>query len=192
MEEPVTQALIAAMAHSPEPMALSDPNLPDNPIIAANPAFLALTGYSEAETLGRNCRFLQGKATDPNAPARIRRALEKNCGCIEWIVNYRRDGSVFWNLLFLSPVFSRDGRLLHFFGNQRNITEGPPADLPDYVLGKAVMPEAGKRIFDEVLLNVLDQRGAAAESGAALTSLTDAARRLDDVTIRLVPAGWSM
>ena len=192
MDEPVTQALIAAMAHSKEPMALSDPNLPDNPIIAVNAAFLALTGYAEAEVVGRNCRFLQGRGTDASTPPRIRSALSQQLGCIQWIVNYRRDGSMFWNLLFISPVFARDGRLLHYFGNQRNITEGPPPDLPDYVLGKVVMPAEGRRLFDELLLDVLEQHGRGAESGEALQNLVEAARRLDEVTIRLVPARWTM
>jgi PAS domain S-box-containing protein len=180
------------MAYSSEPMALSDPNLPDDPIVAVNAAFLALTGYEEAEVLGRNCRFLQGKATDASTPGRIRNALHQQRGCIQWILNYRRDGTMFWNLLFISPVFARDGSLLHYFGNQRNITEGPAPDLPDYVLGTADMPEAGRRVFDEVLLDVLEQSENAPASAEALSKLVEAARRLDEVTIRLAPGAWSM
>jgi PAS domain S-box-containing protein len=192
MSEKLTRALAAAMAHSPEPMALSDPSLPDNPIVAVNQAFADLTGYTEAETCGRNCRFLQGERTDAKTPPRIRSALALQRGCIEWIVNYRRDGSVFWNLLFLSPVFARDGSLLHYFANQRNITAGPPADLPDYILGKADMPPAGRQIFDDLLLDMLEAPASAAESGAALTQLVERARQLNEVTLRLVPTPWSM
>jgi PAS domain S-box-containing protein len=191
MSEHLTQALAAAMAHSPEPMALSDPNLPD-PIIAVNQAFADLTGYTAAESCGRNCRFLQGDRKDRATPSRIRASLEQQRGCIEWIVNYRRDGSMFWNLLFLSPIFGRDGKLLHYFANQRNITEGPPADLPDHVIGKADMPPDGRRIFDELLLDLMELHSSGAESGAALTALVEAARQLNDVTLRLVPAPWSM
>jgi PAS domain S-box-containing protein len=192
MSEKLTEALAAAMAHSTEPMALSDPHQPDNPIITVNQAFVELTGYAAAETCGRNCRFLQGAQTDPGTPLRIRSALAQGRGCIEWIVNYRKDGTVFWNLLFLSPVFGRDGKLLHYFANQRNITAGPPADLPDYVIGKADMPPSGRRIFDELLLDLLDEPSSAAQSGAALTTLVETARQLNEVTLRLIPAPWSM
>lgn len=191
MAEPITRALVSAMMHSTEPMVLTDPHLPDHPMIAVNPAFAALTGYAEQETLGRNCRFLQGEGTDPKTPPRIRRCLEEGRGCVEWVVNYRRDGSMFWNLLFLSPVFARDGRLLHYFGNQRNITEGPPATLPDYSLGKSDMPPEGRRDFDAMLLDVLDQSPDGADSARALEKLIEAARRLDSVTTRLSPAPWS-
>ena len=192
MTAPLTHALIAAMQHSAEPMALSDPNQPDDPIIAVNQAFLDLTGYAASDVLGRNCRFLQGAGTDPGTAARIRATLAQNRGCIEWIVNYRRDGKMFWNLLFLSPVFARDGSLLHYFGNQRNITEGPPPDLPDYVIGKADMPPASRRVFDEILLDLLEQNQAGSESGFSLDKLVNAARDLNDITIRLHPAPWSM
>jgi PAS domain S-box-containing protein len=191
LADPITQALIAAMAHSTEPMALTDPNLPDNPMIAINQAFTDLSGYRPEEALGRNCRFLQGAGTDAGTPPRIRTCLEQQRGCVEWIVNYRKDGSMFWNLLFLSPVFDRHGNLLHFFGNQRNITEGPPSSLPDYVLGKADMPAEGGRIFDAILLDVLEQTAPGRPASQALEHLIDAARRLDDVTVRLTPARWS-
>ena len=128
-------------------MVLTDPNLQDHPMIAVNAAFEALTGYPAAETVGRNCRFLQGAETDAATPSRIGRCIAERRGCIEWIVNYRADGTKFWNLLFISPVFDRDGTLLHFFGNQRDITEGPPSDLPDYTLGKADMPRDREMAF---------------------------------------------
>ncbi len=192
MAEPITEALIAAIAHSTEPMVLTDPNLPDNPMIAANQAFVTLTGYPQAEVIGRNCRFLQGAGTDPATTARIRACLAEGRGCIEWIVNHRRDGSRFWNLLFLSPVFARDGRLLHYFGNQRDITEGPPITLPDYFIGKADLPEAGRRVFDTVLPELLEAVPAGAPAGRALENLVEAARKLDEVTVRLSPASWAI
>jgi len=192
MTERLTQALAAAMAHSNEPMALSDPSLPDHPIIAVNQAFADLTGYPASEACGRNCRFLQGERTDRETPRRIRSSMAQQRGCIEWIVNYRRDGTMFWNLLFLSPIFAPDGRLLHYFANQRNISAGPPAELPDYIIGKAEMPPSGRRIFDELLLEMLALQNSDADSGAALTALVEAARQLNEVTTRLVAAPWSM
>lgn len=185
---PISRALTEAMMHSAEPMVLTDPHLPDHPMIAVNPAFEALTGYPAAATVGRNCRFLQGDGTDPATTRRIRRCLDERRGCIEWVVNYRHDGARFWNLLFISPVFAPDGALLHFFGNQRDLTNELPEGPPDHTLGGADMPPEGQDEFNALLRDVL----AAPEAGrtAGLERIVDAARRLNDVTTRLVPAPW--
>ncbi len=197
MTEPnaITRALLATIRHSTEPMVVTDPRLPDHPMIALNPAFEALTGYAEAEIVGRNCRLLQGDGTDPETPRRIRRCIAERRGCIEWIVNYRRDGSKFWNLLFISPVFAADGTLLHFFGNQRNITRGPPADLPEFTLGKMEMPMQGQAEFHALMLGILDEkrdeRQDEAARARALERIVETARRLNEVTTRLAPARWT-
>jgi PAS domain S-box-containing protein len=192
---PVTEALLSAMAFSTEPMVLTDPNAPDHPMIAVNAPFEAMSGYPRAETVGRNCRFLQGPTTEPAARARLRRCIDERRGCVEWIVNHRRSGEMFWNLLFITPVFDRDGRLLHYFGNQRDITEGRPPNLPDYSFGKSDMPPAALAEFNALLLDIAEQTQAARtdpESAArALENLVEAARRLDSVTTRLEPAPWS-
>ncbi len=197
MSEPhtITLALLSAMAHGTEPMVLSDPRLPDHPMIAVNAAFESLTGYSAAETIGRNCRFLQGADTDSDTKLKIRRCIAEGRGCIEWVVNYRRDGTRFWNLLFLSPVFAPDGTLLHFFGNQRDITKGPPADLADYSVGKADMPAEGLREFHALVAEMASEPGATAQDASAraqaLERVIEAARRLNEITIRLEPAPWT-
>ncbi len=189
---PITRALCAAIMHSTEPMVLSDPHGADHPMIAINPAFEALTGYKASDTLGRNCRFLQGENTDQKTRARIKASLAARRGCVEWIVNYRSNGEMFWNLLFLSPVFGRDGGLLHYFGNQRDITQGAPPSLPDYTLGRADMPAEGKIAFNAALLGLLEEKGNADTSARNLERLVAAARALDQVTTRLVPARWEM
>ena len=189
---PLTRALRAAIMHSTEPMVLTDPNGDDHPMIAINPAFEALTGYKAADTLGRNCRFLQGENTDKKTTARIKSSIAARRGCVEWIVNYRADGVMFWNLLFLSPVFARDGTLLHYFGNQRDITQGAPPSLPDYTIGRADMPAEGKIAFHAALLGLLEEPGGEAASARGLEGLVAAARELDQVTTRLVPAKWEM
>lgn len=192
MEHPKTRALLSAIAGSDRPMTLSDPRLPDHPIMALNPAFEALTGYSAAESVGRNCRFLQGAATDRTTSARIKRCIGEQRGSIEWIVNQRRDGSTFWNLLFLVPVFDDEGTLLHFFGNQRDITEGRPADLPDHGFGKADLPFLGQVEFDAVLRELSsDSSSNPIEQSRALERTVDAARRLNEITTHLMPAPWS-
>jgi PAS domain S-box-containing protein len=189
-QNPLTTALLAAMMHSTEPMVLSDPTLPDHPMIAVNPAFTAMSLYPPAETLGRNCRFLQGEGTDRRAAARVKHCVSERRGCVEWLLNYRKNGEKFWNLLFISPVFAADGSLLHYFGNQRDITQGPSAELPDYVLGKADMPAPAEAEFHALLLGLLDT--APEVAGRHLEMLVEAGRRLNAVTLRLAPARWAM
>jgi PAS domain S-box-containing protein len=192
---PITTALIAAIMHSTEPMVLSDPNQPDHPLVAVNAAFERISLYAADQIIGRNCRFLQGSGTDRQTSARIRSCIAQRQGCVEWILNYRRDGAMFWNLLFLSPVFARDGSLLHYFGNQRDITEGPPSNLPDYTLGRAKLSQDGEQEFHALLLAAMEAGEASGADGPAaartLERLVETARRLDHLTVRLSPAVWS-
>jgi PAS domain S-box-containing protein len=188
----VTSSLLAAMAYSREPMSLSDPTLPDHPIIAVNAAFVTLSGYAEQQVVGRNCRFLQAEGTDAATRGRIRRCIAQRRGCIEWILNRRRDGTEFWNLLFLSPVFDGEGNLLHYFGNQRDITAGPPADMPAFRLGMADMRPAAQHAFDALIREMAEAAPGWPEAGGLAASLEraiDTARRLNAVTLDLAPAG---
>jgi PAS domain S-box-containing protein len=84
---------------------ISDPSLPDSPIVFASDDFLVLTGYTREEVLGRNCRFLQGPQTDPRAIKEIRDAIATASECTVRILNYRKDGSPFWNMFSIAPVF---------------------------------------------------------------------------------------
>lgn len=112
----------AAIEMTRMPMILTDPNKDDNPIVFANKAFLDLTGYEEEEVLGRNCRFLQGAQTDRNAVAEMRTAVENVSSIALEILNYRRDGSPFWNAVFIGPVYNTAGQLLYFFASQLDVT----------------------------------------------------------------------
>lgn len=105
---------------------ITDPHQPDNPIIYVNPAFERLTGYDAAEALGRNCRFLQGSGTDPSAVAEIRQALKEERGLRTELLNYRKDGSTFWNELTVSPLRDAKGRVTHYVGiiNDRTDRKG--------------------------------------------------------------------
>lgn len=87
-----------------EGITIADAREPDRPLIYANEGFERMTGYPVAEVLGRNCRFLQGPATDPAAMAEIRAALAESRACVVEILNYRKDGSAFWNRLSITPV----------------------------------------------------------------------------------------
>jgi len=112
----------AAIEMTRMPMILTDPNLDDNPIVFANKAFLDLTGYEEEEILGRNCRFLQGAQTDRAQVAELRRTVETRGSIALELLNYRRDGSAFWNAVFIGPVYDTDGKLQYFFASQLDVT----------------------------------------------------------------------
>ncbi|WP_341208871.1 histidine kinase famiy protein [uncultured Sphingomonas sp.] len=112
----------AAIEMTRMPMLLTDPNKDDNPIVFANKAFLDLTGYEEDEVLGRNCRFLQGAQTDRNAVAELREAVRTRSSVALELLNYRRDGTPFWNAVFIGPVYDTQGKLQYFFASQLDVT----------------------------------------------------------------------
>ena len=104
-------------------MIVTDATQADNPIIFANDAFLKLTGYSRDEIIGRNCRFLQGPDTDPQAVQTLRDAVKAGEDVTVDLLNYRKDGAAFWNALYLSPVRNDAGRIIYFFGSQLDVTD---------------------------------------------------------------------
>ena len=111
-----------ALGAAAEGITISDPSRPDNPLIYVNSGFERLTGYSAASVLGKNCRFLQGPDTDPIAAETIRQAVAEEDECTIEILNYRKDGSPFWNRLSVTPVRDGQGRVTHFIGVQSDIT----------------------------------------------------------------------
>jgi PAS domain S-box-containing protein len=113
----------AAIRATRMPMIVTDPRRDDNPIVFVNDAFLRLSGYERAEVMGRNCRFLQGPDTDPNAIAQLRDAVSARRDIALDIQNYRKDGSPFWNALYMSPVFTKAGDLHYFFASQLDVTD---------------------------------------------------------------------
>ncbi|MGB5436215.1 MAG: PAS domain S-box protein [Maribacter sp.] len=100
-----------------------DAKLPDNPIIYCNDAFSQITGFSENEVLGRNCRFLQKNDRDQKELRIIRKAVKEGRPCHEVIRNYKKDGTLFWNELTITPVYDDQGELTHFIGVQNNVTK---------------------------------------------------------------------
>jgi len=112
-----------ALAAAGEGITIADARLPDMPLIYVNPAFEQVTGYSREEAIGYNCRFLQGAGTDPKAAETIRSAISEQRGCVVEILNYRKDGTPFWNRLTIRPVYDSSGLLTHFIGVQSDVTE---------------------------------------------------------------------
>ncbi len=111
-----------AIAASSNGITICDATKPDFPIIYANNKFLELSGYSESEILGRNCRFLQGADNDQEVVNEIRHALKNGLECRVSLRNYRKDGTMFWNDLSLYPVRDTSGRVTHYVGEQNDIT----------------------------------------------------------------------
>src|SRR3712207_1979252 len=116
-EEGAGPALLRSIAASPIATVITDPRLPDNPVVAVNAAFCALTGYGEAEVLGRNCRFLAGPHTEPSLSETIRDAVRRRTPVLVEILNYKRDGTAFRNAVVVAPVFGAEGELEYFLGS---------------------------------------------------------------------------
>lgn len=104
-------------------VTLSDPDLPDNPIVYANAVFEQMTGYAREEIVGRNCRFLQGDDRDQPGLAEIRAALAEHRAVEVTLRNYRKDGTLFHNRLAIRPLFDPEGEVIYYLGVQYDVTE---------------------------------------------------------------------
>jgi PAS domain S-box-containing protein len=111
-----------ALATSAEGITIADATKPDCPLIYVNKGFEQLTGYSAEYTCGTNCRFLQGKDTDPVAVEKIRHAVRNKTDCVVEILNYRKSGEPFWNRLSITPIRDDAGVVTHFVGIQSDVT----------------------------------------------------------------------
>ncbi len=117
-----------AIAASQNGIVITDWRLPNNPIVYANAAFEHITGYSTDEVMGRNCRFLQGSDIYQEEKETIRTAMAQKTSCTVIMRNYRKDGTLFWNELNISPIFDRQGMVTHFIGIQTDISERKEAE----------------------------------------------------------------
>nr|AML76539.1 putative LOV domain-containing protein [Gyrocarpus americanus] len=115
---PLSSSLNISLGRIKQSFVLTDPYLPDMPIVYASDAFLKLTGYSRLEVLGRNCRFLQGSDTNVEALCQIKDSIQSAQSCSVRILNYRKDGSSFWNLLHIAPVRNASGKIAFYVGVQ--------------------------------------------------------------------------
>ena len=114
-------SLKAMIATSPIAAVISDPRRPDNPIVECNDAFVALTGYSAAEIIGQNCRFLTGPGTEAELSEQLRSAIRERRPVLVEILNYKKDGTPFRNAVLVAPIFGSDGSLEYFLGSQMEV-----------------------------------------------------------------------
>jgi PAS domain S-box-containing protein len=117
--------LIEALIHSQQNFVLSDPSLPDNPIVYCSEGFCKLTGYKRQHILGRNCRFLQGPGTDQAAVDIIRKGVMEGCDISVCLLNYKADGSPFWNQFFVAALKDSEGGVVNYVGVQCEVNTFP-------------------------------------------------------------------
>ena len=154
---------------------ISDPARPDNPLVWVNPAFTRITGYSVEEAAGRNCRFLQGPATDRDTVRAMQEALDAHRSITVTLLNYRKDGTAFWNEVSLSPVFDGDGNLTNFVGVQADVTA-------------RVQAEAEREEAYRAAERAQSRLAVLAGVSAALSTTLDVGEALHRMAAELVPA----
>lgn len=111
----IDHPLLLAMQESHSPFLVTDPRQPGNPIVYVNNGFLDMTGYSHGQVLGRNCRFMQGPETDPEVVAKLRDAIDDGRNVTVTLLNYRADGSTFYNHIIVAPVKDPDTKEVQYF-----------------------------------------------------------------------------
>ncbi|CAJ1956044.1 unnamed protein product [Sphenostylis stenocarpa] len=119
----ISEEVVGALSAFQQTFVVSDATKPDFPILFASAGFFHMTGYTSKEVIGRNCRFLQGADTDPADVAKIREALRIGSGYCGRLLNYKKDGTPFWNLLTISPIKDEDGKVLKFIGMQVEVSK---------------------------------------------------------------------
>nr|AML77903.1 putative LOV domain-containing protein [Platanthera clavellata] len=139
----VSEELREALSAFQQTFVVSDATKPDHPIMYASAGFFRMTGYTSREVIGRNCRFLQGSGTDPGEISKIREILASGSNYCGRILNYKKDGTPFWNLLTVAPIKDEEGNVLKFIGMQVEVskyTEGSketacrPNGLPESLI----------------------------------------------------------
>jgi len=124
----IPQVLSAILDECVNGVTLADPDLEDAPIVYANKAFERLTGYSQAEIVGKNCRFLQGDDRDQPARYQIAEAMKNHDSVEVTLRNYKKDGTLFHNRLKIIPLFDNKKRVIYYLGVQYDITRQVDSD----------------------------------------------------------------
>jgi PAS domain S-box-containing protein len=130
---PIPYVLSQILDASITGITLSDPDLPDNPIIYANAAFELLTGYPREKVIGFNCRFLHKKDRDQPGLAEIRLAIAQKRSATVMLRNYKLDGTLFHNRFTIKPIFDKNNNIVYYLGIQHDVSEHyvPPEAVMD-------------------------------------------------------------
>ena len=116
-------------------VTLSDPDLPDSPLVYVNRVFEEKSGYTQDEMIGRNCRFLQGDDHDQPALQTLREAIAEHQACTVTLRNYRKNGELFLNKLSIRPLVDRENRVIYYLGIQYDLSQQHDSDgVPDLTL----------------------------------------------------------
>lgn len=170
--------LARAVAAIDIPFTITDPRRSDNPLVYVNDAFCAISGYNAADLLGRNCRFLQGPGTDPSALEELRSAVNEERATVVTLLNYRADGTPFWNQVTISPVREGD-RVVNYVGVQADVTE-------------RVQMEQERERADAIARHAQGRLALVAEATSLLSATLDVDEALDRLARLVVPvlADW--
>ena len=183
---------LVAVERTRMPMVVTNPRRGDNPLVLANQAFLDLTGYTAAEVIGRNCRFMQGPETSQLSVDIIRRGVADGAQHVTTeLLNYRKDGSSFWNRLCISPVCDDSGELIYYFASQQDVTEQYRVhELEDE--RRRLLMEVDHRAMNALALvksfMQLSKSDTTAGYAAAVTGRIDTLARAHRI---LAASGWS-
>jgi len=159
--------VLAGLRHT---FVVADATLPDMPLIFASEGFYQMTGYGPSEVLGHNCRFLQGEGTDPKEVAKIREGIRKGEGVSVRLLNYRKDGTPFWNLLTVTPIKTPDGKVSKFVGVQVDVTSKTEGKATTDGGGVPLLVKYDTRLRENVARNIVEEVNstvAAQEPGRA-------------------------
>nr|AML78801.1 putative LOV domain-containing protein [Lunularia cruciata] len=194
MRKSYTDSVSEALREHEFNFVISDPRLPDNPIVYASEGFCKMSGYSRQEVVGHNCRFLQGPDTDRRTVLELRDAIREERAAQVRILNYTKEGKPFWNLFHLAPVFSKaDGTVIHFVGVQTLISsqlasvEKIPSVLPSVILHPPKLSvvvrsqeegNAARFESDSVTLNAAEESQPCREQSTEEVKGTDAVKCL--------------
>lgn len=156
------ERLLESVGLSPIATVISNPRRADNPLEVANAAFCELTGYSQSEIVGRNCRFLAGELTEPWITDRIRQAIGSRRPVLVDILNYRSDGSPFRNAVLVTPLFDEEGDLAWFLGSQVDLGADSPASF-DARRARAVslvkgLPDRRRQVLELMARGLLNKQ----------------------------------
>lgn len=152
---------VSTIEGSPISAVVTNPRLPDNPIIACNEAFETLTGYSKAEAIGRNCRFLSRLSSNPELAGRIREGVAHRRPIVAEITNFKKTGAEFRNALLIVPIFGESGELTFFLGSQTELHAELPQVETDAAVALARLSERQREVLRAMIAGMRNKEIAA-------------------------------